>query len=95
VHTVSNEHWEIKAFDLRTRTSASLIATLTGSEDYAWLPDGRLLMGKDSKLFAVVPLSGQKWSQVEDFAVPGLQGISRIAVSPKGDRVAMVVRHSN
>lgn len=95
VHKVSNEHWEIKAFDLRTRTSASLIATLTGSEDYAWLPDGKLLMGKDSKLFAVVPLSGQKWSQVEDFAVPGLQGISRIAVSPKGDRVAMVVRHSN
>jgi hypothetical protein len=95
VHKVSNDHWEIKAFDLRTRTSSSLIATLPGSEDYAWLPDGRLLMGKDSKLFVVVPLSGQKWSQVEDFTVPGLQGISRIAVSPKGDRLAMVVRHSN
>lgn len=95
VHKISNDHWEIKAFDLRTHTSSSLIATLPGSEDYAWLPDGMLLMGKDSKLFVVVPLSSQKWSQVEDFAVPGLQGISRIAVSPKGDRLAMVVRHSN
>ena len=95
VHKVSNNHWEIKAFDLRAHTSSSLIETLPGSEDYVWLPGGRLLMGKDSKLFAVMPLSGQKWSQVDDFAVPGLQGISRIAVSPKGDRLAMVVRHSN
>jgi len=95
VHKVSNDHWEIKAFDLRTRTSSSLIATVPGSEDYAWLPDGRLLMGKDSKLFVVVPLSGNKWSPADDFAVPGLIGISRLAVSPKGDRLAMVVRHSN
>jgi WD40 repeat protein len=95
VHKISNDHWEIKAFDLRTHTSSSLIATLAGSEDYAWLPDGRLLMAKDSTLFVVIPLSGQKWSQTDDFAVPGLLGISRIAISPKGDRLAMVVRHSN
>ena len=95
VHKVSNDHWEIKAFDLRARTSASLIATLPGVEDYAWLPDGTLIMAKESKLFTVMPLTGKTWSQVEDFAVPGLQGISRIAVSPKGDRIALVVRHSN
>jgi len=94
VHKVANDRWEIKAFDLRTRTSSSLIQTLTGSEDYAWLPDGRLLMGKDAKLFVVRPLSGN-WSQVEDFTVPGLSGISRLALSPQGDRLAMVVRHSN
>ena len=93
VHKVSKDHWEIKAFDLRNRTSASLIATLPGVEDYAWLPDGTLIMGKDSKLFAVAPLTGKTWSQVEDFTVAGLQGISRIAVSPKGDRIAIVVRH--
>jgi Tol biopolymer transport system component len=95
VQKISKDQWEIKAFDLRTHTSAPLISTLAGSEDYAWLPDGRLLMGQDSKLFVVVPLSGQKWTQVEDFAVPGLQGISRLAVSPKGDRLAVVVRHAN
>ena len=95
VHKVSNDHWEIKAFDLRTHTNASLFETLKGSEDYAWLPDGELLMGKDSKLFMVTPLSGQTWTQADDFAVAGVQGISRIAVSPKGDRVALVVRHSD
>jgi hypothetical protein len=93
VHKIAPDHWEIKAFDLRTRTSASLIQTLPGVEDYAWLPGGTLLMGKESKLFAVVPLTGKSWSQLEDFTVPGLQGISRLAVSPKGDRLAIVVRH--
>lgn len=93
VHKVASDHWEVKAFDLHTRTSASLVATVPGSEDYAWLPDGRLLMAKDSKLFVVVPPSEKGWIQAEDFAVPGLSGITRIAVSGNGDRLAMVVRH--
>ena len=92
VHKISDQDWEIKAYDLRTRTSASLIATLPGVEDYAWLPDGTLLMGKDSKLFAVVPLTGKTWTEVADFSVAGLKGITRIAVSAKGDRIAVVAR---
>ncbi len=92
VHKISEKEWTIKAFDLRTRTSASLIATLPGVEDYAWLPDGTLLMGRDSKLFAVVPLTGKTWSEVADFSVAGVKGITRIAVNAKGDRIAVVAR---
>ena len=91
-HKISEKEWAIKAFDLRTRTSASLIATLPGVEDYAWLPDGTLLMGRDSKLFAVVPLTGKTWSEVADFSVAGVKGITRIAVNAKGDRIAVVAR---
>ena len=90
VHKISQQHWEIKAFDLKTRTSASLIATLPGVEDYAWLPDGELLMGKDSKLFAVTPLSGQQWREVADFSAAGIKRITRIAVDAKGNRIAVV-----
>jgi hypothetical protein len=90
VHKVSEQHWEIKAFDLRTRTSASLIAPLPGVEDYAWLPDGKLLMAKDSKLFAVLPLAGKSWEEVADFSSAGLKRITRIAVSSSGKRIAIV-----
>jgi hypothetical protein len=93
VHKISNKEWSIKSFDLKTHTSASLIATLPGVEDYAWLPSGTLLMAKDSKLFAVVPLTGKSWAEVADFSAAGLKGLTRIAVSPKGDRIAVVVRH--
>jgi len=40
----------IKAFTCTLHTIASLIATIPGVEDYAWLPNGKLLMAKDSKL---------------------------------------------
>jgi WD40 repeat protein len=93
VHKISDKEWAIKAFDLRTRTSASLIDTLPGVEDYAWMPSGLLLMAKDSKLFSVIPLIGKAWSEVADFSDAGLKNITRIAVSPKGDRIAVVARH--
>jgi len=93
VHKISDKEWAIKAFDLRTRTSASLIDTLPGVEDYDWLPSGLLLMAKDSKLFSVIPLTGKAWSEVADFSNAGLKNITRIAVSPKGDKIAVVARH--
>lgn len=90
VHKISDREWTIKAFDLRARTSASLIVTLPGVEDYAWLPDGTLLMAKNSKLFAVRPLIGKDWEEVADFSTAGMTRITRLAVSPKGNRIAMV-----
>jgi len=90
VHKITNDHWEIKAFDLRVRTSASLIATLPGIEDYAWLPDGKLLMAKDSKLFTVVPLTGRTWQEVADFSNSGIKKITRIAVNSSGREIAIV-----
>lgn len=90
VHKIAERNWEIKAFDLHSHTIASLIATVPGVEDYAWLPNGKLLMAKDSKLFAVVPLTGGKWEEVADFSKAGIKRITRIAVSGNGSRIAMV-----
>jgi hypothetical protein len=90
VHKVANDHWEIKSYDFRVHTTASLIATLPGVEDYAWLPDGKLLMAKDSKIFAVAPLTAAKWTEVANYLIGGVTKITRIAVSPSGDRIAIV-----
>jgi WD40 repeat protein len=90
VHKVSEQRWEIKAFDLRMRTSASLIATVAGVEDYAWLPSGKLIMAKDAKLFAVVPLSAAQWEEVADFSRAGIKRVTRIAVNSSGSRLAIV-----
>ncbi len=90
VHKIANDHWEIKRFDLKVRTVSSLIATLPGVEDYAWLPDGKLLMAKDSKIFAVVPLTADRLKEVANYLIGGVTKITRIAVSPSGDRIAFV-----
>jgi hypothetical protein len=92
VHKISDSEWLIKAFDLRTRATTTLIRTLPASEDYAWTPRGLLLMAKDSKLFQLDPARGGEWREVADFSAQGIQRITRIAVSPRGDRVAFVVQ---
>jgi hypothetical protein len=92
VHKISDQEWIIKAFDLQTRQITSLIRTLPGSEDYAWTPTGVLLTAKDSKLFRWNPVKGKDWQEVADFSQAGLKGITRIAVSRKGDKIAIVAR---
>ncbi len=91
VHKVSDQEWLIKTFDLGTRSVATFIKTFPGVEDYAWTPKGVLLMANGSKLFARTK-SDWAWVEIADFSNLGLKNISRLAVSPKGDRIALVAR---
>jgi hypothetical protein len=90
VHKLSEKEWVIKEFDSSTRKIEALIKTLPGSEDYAWTPDGMMLMASGTKLFKWDPKKNAGWEEVADFSGAGLKSITRLAVSPKGDRLAMV-----
>lgn len=89
VQKVSNQEWLVKAFDLKTRAVATVIKTFPSVEDYAWTPAGLLLMANGSKLFSRKE-SDWAWVEIADFSNAGLKSITRIAVSPKGDRIAIV-----
>jgi hypothetical protein len=91
VHKVSDQEWLIKTFDLKARNIATFIKTFPSVEDYAWTPAGVLLMANGSKLFARKK-SDWAWVEIADFSNAGLKNITRIAVSPKGDRIAVVAR---
>jgi WD40 repeat protein len=92
VHKISDQEWLIKTLDLKTKSVATFIKTFPGVEDYAWTPAGVLLMANGSKLFARKK-SDWAWVEIADFSNAGLKSITRIAVSPKGDRIALVARH--
>jgi len=91
VQKVSDREWLVKTFDLKTREIATFIQTFPGVEDYAWTPSGVLLMANGSKLFARKK-SDFAWIELADFSNAGLKNITRIAVSAKGDRIAVVSR---
>src|SRR5258707_7919287 len=91
VHKVSDQEWLVKTFDLKTRNIATFIKTFPGVEDYAWTPAGVLLMANGAKLFARRK-SDFAWVELADFSNAGLKNITRIAVGPKGDRIAIVAR---
>ncbi len=61
------------------------------SEDYAWLPDGGLLMAKDGRLLRWDGKPGTglaQFAEIKDLAGP----IKRLAVSRDGKRLAFVVQ---
>ena len=92
VQKVSDQEWLVNIYDLKTRSVATFIKTFPGVEDYAWTTSGVLLMANGSKLFARKK-SDFAWVELADFSNAGLKNITRIAVSPKGDRIAVVARH--
>ncbi len=79
----------IKSIDPVTGTSDNLVRLPQGNEFYAWTPQGELLSASGNRLLRWK--SGQNdWEEMARFSEPGLQRITRLAVSPAGDRIALV-----
>lgn len=90
VQKVSEKESWLKRLDINTRKITPLIKTLPGSEDHTWTPDGTLLMAKDATLFKWHPQKDEYWVEVKRFEQPGLQRISRLAVSADGKKITLV-----
>ena len=81
----------IKELDPRTHAIAPLVRAVAGATeaDLAWTPDGRLLMAQADVLYGW--RRGDKdWTRIADLAALGLHGVTRLAVSPNGDHLALV-----
>ena len=75
---------------------------LKGSEDFAWTNDGKIIAGRDGKLFILDPgklkedvqsfepkAAEANWIEIADFS-KSIGNFYRIAVSPKGNKWALV-----
>jgi hypothetical protein len=93
-------NWMVAAMAPGDTQPTPLVATPRGpagekdtdrSEDYVWLPDGSLLMAKESKLLR---WDGRAGSELREFATLKDQGgpIKRLAVSRDGKRIAFVMQ---
>lgn len=94
----ANEVWQIKSLDPLSGTIEEIANTLEGSEDMCWAPDGTIFMGQGNKLYALKAGSESQWREVSFKADPifsskpnVLQGITRLAINPAGNKIAIVV----
>ena len=92
VHKVGNDEWWLDLLDPVTRQQRRVVRMPRRVEDYAWTPDGLVLAGEGSVLKSYDPRRGGDWEVVADLAPYGLAGITRLAVSPRGDAVAVVAQ---
>lgn len=90
VRTQGQDDWWIEVFDAGTGETTAMGPTLPGREEHAWLPDGRIVMGRDGELFTLGPEPDATWTRLADLTEAGLRDITRIAVAPSGDRLVLV-----
>ena len=93
VHREESGEFFVKQIDPDTRKIDTLVKVVDGNteRDMAWTADGKtILMSGGTKVFSWTR-GAQGWTEVFDAAPHGLGAVTRIAVSPKGDAVAIVV----
>ena len=83
------EQWWVMSYNTATQRTDTLVATLSRSEDVAWLDGNTLLAGQGSRLFAW-KRGDNSWREIADLSGAGLRNITRLAVSPDGSRLALV-----
>ncbi|MFT5513976.1 MAG: hypothetical protein ACI80V_000077 [Rhodothermales bacterium] len=89
--TVSDDYREIRRYDWATGESSPVAVPLEGGQDYAWTPDGAIVMAIEGILYAYAPGLDVDWREIADL---GLDETSRLAVSPDGALLAVVANRS-
>ncbi len=82
--------WVIKKLNTGNLAVTTLAALSTEKEPLlTWTPDGTLLRSMELEIYAMKPGKNKTWNKVE--IQTALTGISRMAVNPRGDKMAIVV----
>jgi hypothetical protein len=83
--------WVIKKLNTRDHSVTELAILKTEQEPLlTWAPDGTLLHSMEIEIYAIKPGKEKTWEKVE-IQMP-ITGISRMAISSRGDKIAVVVR---
>jgi len=90
VRKLSGTEWWIETLDPASRATTRVIRLPEGVEDYAWFPNGSVICGRGSTLLWWSGKSGADWQQIADLRTAGVHGITRLAISPQGNRIAFV-----
>lgn len=93
---INHEHGDHEIYSINPINSEEKYITdaIKGSQDMAWTPDGTIIMGKGNTLYKFTPNLDKKWiafATLKDFK---LNGITRIAISPTGTKIAIVVNEA-
>ncbi|WP_245189351.1 TolB family protein [Lunatimonas salinarum] len=83
--------YTLKAYDPKTRTIENLGPTLPGSEDFLWLDKNRVIMARGKDLYFRHVRKKEDWQRFAVVSVPGYGSISRMALSPRKDKLILVM----
>ncbi len=82
---------EIYAIDPENYQQQYIADALEGSQDLVWTREGTMLMGNEEAIYQYDPNGSKQWTPVKMEGDMSLRGFSRMAVSPDGRKIAVVV----
>jgi hypothetical protein len=82
---------EIMAYDIESRSSENLGVALGGSEDFIWIDKNQMLMARGNDLYLRNIRKSIFWEKIASVSLPGYRAISRLAISPKSDKLVLVM----
>lgn len=80
----------IMKYSLESGKTRPIVPMLDGNGFYTWTHSGTLVMGVGPKLFEFTPDADKDWRLIGDLSDLGIQNISRLAIDPKTEWVAVV-----
>lgn len=83
--------WLINSYDKGSDKAEYIIETVIGAEDMTWMPDGIILMGKDNVIYSYNPKVDDDWQKFASLESFSLTNVTRMDVSPNGEKLAIVV----
>lgn len=90
---ISHENTDFEIYSINPLNSEKIYIAdaLKDSQDLAWTPDGTMIMGTMNALYKLKPGVDKNWIEFASLKPFGLTGITRLAVSPLGNKIAIVV----
>ncbi len=90
---ISLEHEDPEIYSINPLNSEKefLADALEDSQDMAWTTDHTIIMGRGDKLYKLKVGVDKTWVEFASLKPFKLNGVTRIAVSPTGDKIAIVV----
>lgn len=82
---------EIHSYDLKKQLTKNLGLSLEGSEDFIWIDKNTLLMARGKDLYLRNVKKKISWEKIASVSLPGYKDITRLALSPKGDKLVLVM----
>ncbi len=87
----SENEWIISRLDIDTKKITPIVQTLPGREDMVWTRNGKVIMSDGVKLFICDPKESNQWREIEMQKDDLIKGITRLALSHDGKKIAVVV----
>ena len=90
VHRQARGDAWIKEFDPASKAIRPLTPIVGSNANYAWAPDGSIVMIEGSTLYRWQENGAATWQKISDLSSQGISSATRVAISPNGKRMAIV-----